>query len=312
MNETRRERPEAGWLAGDRLPGGAEGWALGALGFILVVTAAWWALALWPTPASAPEWLTRARAVCFNTTETGLPDASGWLLLIGQPLGMTAVLLVVWTEPVLGGLRRLAGARAGRAALALVGLGVMAGIFGAAARVVHAVDASAVRLAVADLPPESYPRLDRAPPAIALVDQHGERHAVGRSADGPTLVTFAFGNCETICPLVVRNVLDARARLPDPGRFSVAVLTLDPWRDTPGRLPHMAARWELGPGDRVLGGEVDEVNEALDAWNVPRTRDRRTGDIAHPALVYLLDSEGRIAFASRGDVETMIALAGRL
>lgn len=311
MTETAGGRSEAERLAGSRGSGRPHAWALGALAFILVVTGAWWGLALWPTPASAPEWLTRARAVCFNTTETGLPDASGWLLLIGQPLGMLAVLLVVWTEPVLGGLRGLAASRGGRTALALVGLGVMAGIFGAAARVVYAVDTSAVRLAVADLPPESYPRLDRTPPALALVDQDGERFAPG-GGGGPAFVTFAFGNCETICPLVVHNVLEARARLPEANRPPLVVVTLDPWRDTPGRLSHMAEQWGLAPGDRVLGGGVDEVNRALDAWHVPRTRDRRTGDVAHPALVYLLDAEGRVAFASRGDVETLVALARRL
>ncbi len=290
----------------------AEGWGLFALGFILVVTVGWWALALWPTGSATPEWLSRARAICFNTTETGLPDASGWLLLIGQPLGMLGVLFVVWTEPVLGGLRSLALSRSGRAALGLAGLAIFTGIFAAAARVVDAAQASAVRLAVADLPPESYPRLDRDPPAFELVDQNGDPFSDRTLADGRAFVTFAFGNCETICPLVVRNVLDARERLADGRRFRVVVFTLDPWRDTPRRLSHMAGHWGLEAGDRVVGGGVEAVNAALDAWKVPRERDLRTGDVAHPALVYLLDEEGRVAFASRGDVETLVALAGRL
>jgi len=297
--------------AGPGLPA-PERWGLFALGFILVVTVAWWALALWPTGAATPEWLSRARAICFNTTETGLPDASGWLLLIGQPLGMLGVLLVVWTEPVIGGLHTLSRSRSGKSALAVTVLLFFTGVFAAAARVVDATQASAVRLAVADLPPESYPRLDRAPPAFELVDQDGESVTGRTLADGRAFVTFAFGNCETICPLVVRNTLDARERLADDRRFRVVVFTLDPWRDTPQRLSHIAEHWELEPGDRVVGGGVEAVNAALDAWKVPRERDLRTGDVAHPALVYLLDEEGRIAFASRGDVETLVALAGRL
>ena len=59
-------------------------WPLGATGFILAVSAAWWGFALFGV-AGAPEWVARARAVCFNITETGLPDAKGWLLLLGQP-----------------------------------------------------------------------------------------------------------------------------------------------------------------------------------------------------------------------------------
>src|SRR3990172_6306176 len=51
--------------------------ALGALGFILAVTAAWWALALWPLPDAAPAWLVRTRAVCFGALRDTLPSAAG-------------------------------------------------------------------------------------------------------------------------------------------------------------------------------------------------------------------------------------------
>ena len=62
-----------------------------SLGAILVVTVAWWALALWPSEGVPPAWLLRARQVCFNADGSGLPQASGWMLLIGQPIGMVAV-----------------------------------------------------------------------------------------------------------------------------------------------------------------------------------------------------------------------------
>src|SRR3990172_488363 len=73
--------------------------AVAALGSLAAITAAWWALALWPVPGGVPEWLARARFVCFNAGPDGLPDASGWLLLVGEPIGMLAVLLAVWGEP---------------------------------------------------------------------------------------------------------------------------------------------------------------------------------------------------------------------
>ena len=298
----------------------AELLALGALGFILVVTVAWWALALWPVPGETPAWLARARAVCFNATETGLPDASGWMLLIGEPIGMTAALVVVWKESLTAGLSRLARSVAGRSALVLVGLFVLAGIFATATRVVHAKERTTVRLVRPDLTPEEYPRLDRPAPATELVDQNGERVSLADPGGRPVFVTFTFGHCETICPLLVRNALEARRRLAseddaggtDAVAPAVVVITLDPWRDTPSRLPFLAEKWELEEGDRILSGSVEEVEAALDAWDVPRRRDPRTGDIAHPALVYLLDAEGRIAFAGRGDVPTLVALARRL
>ena len=69
--------------------------AIAALAAIVAVTAAWWALALWPAGDTTPEWVLRTREVCFGTTEDGLPNAGGWLLLIGQPLGMVGFLAIV-------------------------------------------------------------------------------------------------------------------------------------------------------------------------------------------------------------------------
>jgi hypothetical protein len=37
------------------------------------------------------------------------------------------------------------------------------------------------------------------------------------------------------------------------------------------------------------------VEAALDAWDVPRTRDLATGEVTHPSLVYVIDAAGRIA-----------------
>ena len=72
---------------------------VGALAFLLLVTAAWWALALLPVPGETPEWLARTRAVCFNATESGLPDASGWLLLIGTVIFSGTVALLALGGP---------------------------------------------------------------------------------------------------------------------------------------------------------------------------------------------------------------------
>ncbi len=288
-------------------------WPLAALAALLVITAGWWALALWPLPSDAPVWIERARSVCFNTTESGLPDLSGWLLLTGQPLGMFALLLVGWGPSVRGSLRRLwAGAR-GRivalAALALVAAGgVATGVRVATARIPDPVLAGGV-------PPESYPRLDRAlPPMDRLVDQHGRAFDPERLAGRYAMVTFAYGHCRTVCPMVVRAARNTRDRLAGRRDFVLLVLTLDPWRDTPGRLPALAERFGLDEeaGDLLLGGAVADVETALDAWNVPRVRDAATGDLTHPALVYLVEPDGTVAYASTGAPEQLTALAERL
>ena len=67
-------------------------------------------------------------------------------------------------------------------------------------------------------------------------------------------------------------------------------------------------QWGLGEEAFVLGGSVDEVHGALDAWNVARVRDPATGDITHLALTFIVDPEGRLAYATPGDRDTLLEL----
>lgn len=288
--------------------------ALAALGSVFLITVAWWALALWPVPGGTPDWLQLARTVCFNAGPDGLPDASGWMMLIGQPLGMFGFLVVVWPRAVAAGLRWAAVRPVGVAGLALALLVVLGGLTGAGVRV---ASASAARAPVLEIPEvmsaAEHPRLDQEAPDLGLVNQHGEVMTLADLAGHPALVTFAFGNCHDICPLVVRNALEARDRVWGPEGAPVVVVTLDPWRDTPSRLDAVARRWLLeGPADHLLGGTVEEVEAVLDAWNVARSRDPNTGDVAHPSLTYVLDREGRIAFATLSGREALVGLGQRL
>lgn len=302
----------------DALPGvdaGAQAGGVAAVVFLLVATAAWWALALWPLPGAEPEWLERARWVCFNARPDGLPDASGWLLLVGQPIGMLAVLMAVWGGAVRAGLRSLARARWGRAALAAGSACVALGLVAAGTRVVRASGLEPISLAGETLPADTYPRLDREAPELGLLDQSGKPLRLEHLRGRPALVTFAFAHCETVCPLVVRDAREAQRRVregAEPSRVPrVVVVTLDPWRDTPSRLPHLAQHWELSSDGFVLSGDAPDVNRVLDAWNVPRERDTTTGDVTHPPLVYVLDRDGRITYAASGGAATLVELLDR-
>lgn len=285
-------------------------WPLGAVGFVLAVSAAWWTLALWSVPG-APEWLERTRAVCFNLTETGLPDAKGWLLLLGQPPTMLAMLMVGWGAEVRASLGRLVSFSGGR----LVALAVVTMVFTGGALAVRTVlNAQLPDVAWgSDEPaPETYPRLDRPWPAGEdLVDQTGTHFGSDRLDGRPALVTFAFGHCATLCPAVVHQARATRLELGPEWR--IVVFSLDPWRDTPSRLSALVDQFELdGTADFVVSGDVEAVNDHLDAWGIPRVRDESTGDITHPGIVYLVDRSGAIAFQSTGGVAQMVSLGMRV
>jgi protein SCO1/2 len=299
-------------MSGERLKA-RELTALAALAVIFVITGVWWALALWPLPGDAPGWLVRTRTVCFGSVSNGLPTTAGWMALIGQPLYMLATLWLIWGEVVGSGLRTLAASRAGRGLLRSSALVLVAALVAAGVRV---ADAAASPPAGAELPvlaAADVPRLDQAAPPLALVDQTGRPVTLAQFRGRPVFLTFAFAHCETVCPLIVHDVLGAQAGLRELDPF-VLVVTLDPWRDTPSRLPAIARQWGLGAHAFALGGPVADVERTLDAWSVGRERNLRTGEVTHATLLYVIDRDGRIAFALAGGVgaATIAELARRL
>jgi protein SCO1 len=281
--------------------------ALGALAAIVLVTAAWWALALWPATAATPAWLLRTREICFGAAADALPDAGGWILLIGEPIGLVAVLAVVWGEALREGLAAALARPIGRVVLAGAALGVAGGLV-AAARVVAEVrgEPFTVRAAGDVAGAVAAARVDAAAPVLALIDQDGDSVTLERFRGRPMIVTFAFGHCTTVCPLTVAAARSAARRLADRGAV-LLVVTLDPWRDTEPRLPFLAEAWELGDGMHVLSGEVAAVERTLSAWRVPRARNPASGDVTHPSMVYVVSPSGRLAYALGADAEAIVA-----
>ena len=276
--------------------------AVAALAAILAVTASWWALALWPVNAEAPDWLLRTREVCFGSTADTLPSAGGWLLLIGQPAGMLGLLFLVWGAELRDGLTRTLARTAGQVVVGVTTAAVVAGLAGVVSRVSTAgQDRFAAGDAAAQLT-----RIDDAAPRLSLVDQSGREVSLEAFRGRPVLVTFAFAHCATVCPLIVADVQDAKRQLGDVG-LPVLVVTLDPWRDTPSRLPSIAAGWGIDEHTHVLSGEVETVERTLSAWRVPRTRNQKTGDVVHPSMIYVIGPNGRIAYLVTGGAGVIAA-----
>jgi cytochrome oxidase Cu insertion factor (SCO1/SenC/PrrC family) len=277
--------------------------AVGALGAIVAITASWWALALWPVGTDAPEWFLRTREVCFGASADSLPHAGGWLLLVGQPAGMLLVLVAVWGAELREGLSRTLARLAGQLVVGATSAALVAGIAAVAMRVstagqeAFAINASDVAAQLT--------RVNDAAPPLALVDQSGQEVSLESFRGRPVLVTFAFAHCATVCPLIVSDVLTVRSQVDGPP--PVLVITLDPWRDTPSRLPTIASSWNLGPDAHVLSGPIERVERTLNAWRIPRTRNQKTGDIVHPSMVYVIGPDGRIAYVVTGGAGAIAA-----
>jgi protein SCO1 len=278
------------------------------------ITMLLWAMAFYRAPDTTPEWLLRAQSVCFGTNENGLPDTYGWMVLAMGPLSFLAGLLVALGREVQQGCAAMAGSVGGRVLL-VVALATLVGetvwIKGRIDAGI-AVDSAVYAFEKPENLPSDYPRTHREAAAFSLVDQHGAQISPTVLRGKVVFLTFAFAHCETVCPAILENLLAAAENLPE-DKIKALVVTLDPWRDTPRTLPALAGHWNLGENAHVLSGPVDEVVAVLDSYGVPRKRDEKTGDMAHPALVYLLDQDGAIAYSfNNPNADWLTAAARRL
>jgi len=273
--------------------------ALLALLAILLVSAGFWALALWPLTSTAPEWVARTREICFGSARDGLPHAGGWALLVGEPVGMLLFLIAAWGYEVREGFTFLWRRWAGRLALAALIVLIGAGAGAASVRVAQAMgapfDPADGRDPELALVPLRGPASD-----LGLVDQSGATVTVASLRGRPAVVAFVYAHCETVCPLMVYDVLAAAA-----GRAVPVFVTLDPWRDTPSRLASIAEAWEFPADALLLSGEVETVEFVLNRWRVPRVRNERTGELIHPTVAYVLDADGQMRYQTDASAATL-------
>ena len=282
-----------------------RGLALAALAAVGLVTAAWWVLALYPA-ASAPEWMLRTRYVCFGAPPGGLPNVGGWILLVGQPVGMLVMLFAGWGDALRRDLRAFATRAPGKLVLGLATGALMWGAVKAVSIVQNA--SQSVELFATDAPASASRPFEV--PALELIDQHGRHFDLRSLAGGPVLVSFAFAHCETMCPTAIRELLRIRTET-GRGDIPLVVVTVDPWRDVPSRLATIADAWHLSSHDRVLSGSIEEVNATLDAWGIVRQRDEATGEIVHPVAAVLVNPGSDKATRLDGSFEGLRALLTR-
>ena len=162
-------------------------------------------------------------------------------------------------------------------------------------RPAHTVPAARAPSGAVEKLPAGYPRAGKPVPAFRLVDQSGAAFDDRMLRGRPTILSFAFAHCASVCPAMVERL---RLAAEDLGaeRARLVLVTLDPRRDTPDALPAPAQLWKLPPGAHMLSGDPEEVERLLDALGVPRERDPRTGEVTHPPLVLVVDGDGRIAY----------------
>lgn len=142
------------------------------------------------------------------------------------------------------------------------------------------------------------------------VDQHGDTLALADLAGRPRAVVMAYTHCTFACPALVarmKRIETAFAGRPDTPGF--VLVSIDPERDTPGRLAEFADGLALEPARwTLLSGSDDAVLELSVLLGV-KYRATGDGDFAHANRITVLDREGRIVHrldGLRGGVDSAV------
>ena len=118
----------------------------------------------------------------------------------------------------------------------------------------------------------------------------------------PQIVTMFFANCTFACPLLVYQMKQIEAALPESlrGRVGFTLVSFDTERDTPAVLQRYreqhaldAQRWTL------LRGSPDSVLELAALLNVKFKKDEQ-GQFLHSNVITLLNADGEVVYQQLG------------
>jgi protein SCO1/2 len=136
-------------------------------------------------------------------------------------------------------------------------------------------------------------------PEFNLVDTQGKPASPAALRGHPTLVFFGFTHCPDVCPTTLALLANVQKQAAQQGPavsgLKVALISVDPERDTPQQLGSYIASFR---GDFIgLTGSASEIVKASRAFGVAAARvDLGGGNYTmdHSATVFALDSQARI------------------
>lgn len=130
-----------------------------------------------------------------------------------------------------------------------------------------------------------------------LVDHRGEPVVPADWVGRPALVFFGFTWCPDVCPMTLVDISGWLEDLgPDADRLTVALITVDPERDTPEVLAEYLGNFD--PRITGLTGDPEQIRAAAEDFRVRYEKiPREDADYTmnHTAGVFLFHPEGRFA-----------------
>ena len=133
-------------------------------------------------------------------------------------------------------------------------------------------------------------------PPFALTDDRGEAINQEVFRGHPTIVSFLFTRCDTICPITTMKMAKIQEKTFDVGsKVKLVSISVDPKYDTPDRLAAYAQKYKADPTRwRFITGPYDDIYRLVEGpfmSSMMREPDRPNGipNIAHGGYFILVD-----------------------
>ena len=146
-------------------------------------------------------------------------------------------------------------------------------------------------LAAPPLPKDSIYQLD-----LPLTDSAGRTADWQQLRGKPRLVSMFYTSCQYICPLIVESGKAVERQLTPAQRakLGVALISMDPARDTPAALKKVVSDRKIDAGRWLLAApRSNDVRQVAAVLGI-RYRQLADGEFNHTSALVLVDAQGRI------------------
>ena len=148
-----------------------------------------------------------------------------------------------------------------------------------------------IALAAPPLPKDSIYQLD-----LQVTDSTGRTADWDQLRGKPRLVSMFYTSCQYICPLIVESGKAVERQLTPAQRakLGVALISMDPARDTPAALRKVATDRKIDGGRWLLASPRQADVRQVAAVLGIRYRQLADGEFNHTSALVLVDANGRI------------------
>jgi len=135
-------------------------------------------------------------------------------------------------------------------------------------------------------------------PPFTLTDETGQPFTEAGLRGHPTIVSFIFTRCDTVCPVTSMKMSKIQEKTADVGqKIKLLSISVDPTYDTPARLTAFAAKYKADPERwRFVTGPADAVQALVEgpfltSMQTEAPRPDGIPNIAHGGYFMLVDGD---------------------